>query len=555
MENKIVKIKSLSSLEKCFLDEKLRSKKEVNKFIMFKNERLSFQFAYEMAPETHDQLLRGKVELEGEISEYAKVRRVVSIPSYWIDRGGADYDYLRTEPGLYPDMLADLQYRGQACIVKNQLHSLWVDIKLPKEFESGNYKFTLKMTDKDRVLCEKTVEIKVISAELPKQKTIHTEWFYTDCIANYYGVKAFSEKHWKYIENFMQTAVDNGINMILMPLFTPEIDTYIGGERLTTQLLDIEVVGKDLYKFDFSKVDRWIALCKKCGVDYFEIPHFFTQWGAQNAPKIVAKVNGKMKKIFGWKTEALGDEYKNFLRALLPEMIKHFKEKGIDKNCFYHVSDEPSMSVLEHYKACRELLSEYLSDYPIIDALSNVDFYKTGAITKPVPHIPSIDKFLNLNIDGLWVYYCGESGRVSTCRIFAHSLTRTRVLGVQMYKYNIEGFLHWGYNFYNNWNSYDTVDPCLDSTGNYFVPSGDTYIVYPGKDGKALESLRLNALREAMDDIKALQLCEELKGRDFVINLINETAGMELTFFDYPKTSDFLVKLRNRVAMEIENCK
>ena len=124
MENKIVKIKSLSSLEKCFLDEKLRSKKEVSKFIMFKNERLSFQFAYEMAPETPDQILRGKVELEGEISEYAKVRRVVSIPSYWIDRGGADYDYLRTEPGLYPDMLADLQYRGQACIVKNQLHSL-----------------------------------------------------------------------------------------------------------------------------------------------------------------------------------------------------------------------------------------------------------------------------------------------------------------------------------------------------------------------------------------------------------------------------------------------
>ena len=121
-----------------------------------------------------------------------------------------------------------------------------------------------------------------------------------------------------------------------------------------------------------------------------------------------------------------------------------------------------------------------------------------------------------------------------------------------MYKYNIEGFLHWGYNFYNNWNSYDTVDPCLDSTGNYFVPSGDTYLVYPSKDGKCLESIRLNAMREAMDDIRALQLCESLYGRDYVIDLINTEAGCDLTFFDYPKTPDFLLNLRKKVALAIE---
>ncbi len=556
MKNTLVKIKSLSSLEKCFLDEKLRSKKETEKFIMFKNERLAFQFAYEMAPECENQIIRGKVELSGKIAKYTKVRRVVSIPSYLPERGNVDYDYLRTEPGLYPDMLAELQYQGKAVVVKKQLHSLWIDIKLPENFASGNYELTLKLTDGDVVLGEKTVEIKVISAMLPKQKTIHTEWFYTDCIAQYYGVKAFSQKHWKLIENYIKTAVENGINMILTPIFTPEIDTYIGGERLTTQLLGIKVVGKDKYEFNFDLVDKWIALCEKCGVEYFEINHFFTQWGANHAPKIVAEVDGKMKKIFGWETDALGDEYKNFLKALLPELVKHFKEKGIDERCFYHVSDEPSMNALEHYKACREILSEFISENKIIDALSNVEFYETGALTKPVPSIKNIDRFLDKNIDGLWAYYCGDGGnRVTTCRLFAHSLTRTRILGIQMYKYNIEGFLHWGYNFYNNWNSYDTVDPCLDSTGNYFVPSGDTYIVYPGKDGKAVESIRLNALREAMDDIKALQLCEELYGRDYVINLINETAGMELTFFDYPKTPDFLIKLRNRVARDIEKCK
>jgi len=470
-----------------------------------------------------------------------------------IDRGGADSDYIRTDPGLYPDMLAPLQYRGKAVIVKNQLHSLWIDIELPEGFNSGKYPLTLKMWDEDTLLCEKTVEIKVLDAELPKQKTIHTEWFYTDCIAQYYGVKAFSEKHWKLIGNFMKTAVENGINMILTPLFTPELDTYIGGERLTTQLLGIKVVGKNKYEFNFDNLGRWIDLGKKCGVEYFEMPHFFTQWGAKHAPKIVAEVDGKIKKIFGWETDALGESYKSFLKSLLPELVKYLKEKGVDKQCFYHVSDEPSMEVLEHYKACREILSESLSEYPIIDALSNVEFYNTGAITKPVPSIGRIKKFLEKNIDGLWAYYCGEGENRTTCRLFAHTLTRTRILGVQMYKFNIEGFLHWGYNFYNNWNSYDTVDPCLDSTGNYFVPSGDTYLVYPGKDGKALESIRLNALREAMDDIRALQLCEELYGREYTVKLIDDTAGMDLTFYDYPKTPDFLLKLRDKIALAIEN--
>ena len=553
MAENFIKIKALSSLEKCFLDEKLRSKKETDKYIMFKNQRLAFQFAYEMGPDVNDAILRCKVEFTGELAKFVSCRRVVSIPSYWTGGGFADQDYLRTEPGLYPDMLAPLQYRGKAVVVKKQLHSLWVDVELPSDFQAGNYDLTMRLYNGNEVWGEKKVKIKVIDAELPKQKTIHTEWFYTDCIAQYYGVRAFSEKHWKLIENFMKTAVNNGINMILTPLFTPELDTYIGGERLTTQLLDINVVGEDKYEFNFDRLGRWIDLCNKCGVEYLEFNHFFTQWGANHAPKIVAKVNGKMKRIFGWETDALGDSYKNFLRTLLPQLVDYLKLKGVDKRCFYHVSDEPSMDSLEHYKACREILSEFLSDYPIIDALSNIEFYETGAISKPVPGIPHINKFLDKNIEGLWAYYCGSGGTNVTCRMFAHSLARTRILGVQMYKFNIEGFLHWGYNFYNNWNSYDTVDPCLDSTGNYFVPSGDTYIVYPGKDGKALESIRINALREAMEDIRALQLCEELYGREYTIKLIDDTAGMDLTFRNYPKTPDFLINLRNKVALAIEN--
>ena len=51
----------------------------------------------------------------------------------------------------------------------------------------------------------------------------------------------FSEEHWEIIENYLHEYVKRGCNMILTPLFTPALDTAVGAERTTTQLLDVKV--------------------------------------------------------------------------------------------------------------------------------------------------------------------------------------------------------------------------------------------------------------------------------------------------------------------------
>jgi hypothetical protein len=99
---------------------------------------------------------------------------------------------------------------------------------------------------------------------------IHTEWFHTDCLATYYDVEVFSEEHWERIKQYVENAVKHGINMLLTPIFTPPLDTAIGGERPTVQLVDVEVTGKHTYRFVFDKLDRWIKLCNDKGVQYFE---------------------------------------------------------------------------------------------------------------------------------------------------------------------------------------------------------------------------------------------------------------------------------------------
>ena len=64
-------------------------------------------------------------------------------------------------------------------------------------------------------------------------------------------------------------------------------------------------------------------MCRECGIEYFEMSHLFTQWGAKHAPKIVAiDSKGREKKIFGWKTRTSSKEYDKFLRAFASELIK-----------------------------------------------------------------------------------------------------------------------------------------------------------------------------------------------------------------------------------------
>jgi hypothetical protein len=104
----------------------------------------------------------------------------------------------------------------------------------------------------------------------------------------------FSERHWEIIENFVKVAVKNGQTMLLTPTITPAFDTEVGGERPTVQLVDI-AIDNGKYTFNYDKLDRWVDMCHRCGIKYFELPPFFTQWGAEHAPKIVATVDGEFK--------------------------------------------------------------------------------------------------------------------------------------------------------------------------------------------------------------------------------------------------------------------
>ena len=553
MNNELFVTRITSSLEKCFADEAVELHPVLEKASMLRNERFSFQLVCRDTRMIHPSAAYTTVEILSPIAEAVTLRTVEQVatmmPVYATQH---DDEYLRTTPGLYPDLLLPLRYGGKLRTLPNVTTALWVDVEMEGGLPAGTHPITIRLTDDatGTLLAEETLTLTVINADLPAQTTLCTQWFHADCLSSYYNVEVFSEEHWRIVENFVRAAAKNGQNMLLTPIVTPPLDTKVGGERPTVQLLDIALNNGE-YSFGFDKLDRWVDMAHRCGITHFEMAHLFTQWGAAHAPKVMATVDGEYKRIFGWDTDAVGPEYTAYLNAMLPALIAHLNELGIADNCVFHISDEPNPTVMDAYMAARNIAAPLLKGFTVMDALSNVEFYKCGAVEHPIPSTNHIEPFLAENIPNLWTYYCcGQHTNVGN-RFVAMPAYRSRVLGVQMYKYNIAGFLQWGYNFYYSQYSCDRLDPYAANDGYGFAPAGDTFIVYPNQDGTPNATMRLPVFGDVFQDIRALQLCETLIGRDAVLAMIAEGCDEPLTFASYPRNAAYLLNLREKVNAAI----
>ena len=541
------KTKLVSSLEKPFLNSRIEDYKPLSFIRMMKNQRLSFQLLHTGVG--YDAPLRAmlKLTIEGVPAEYVTARTVELVPvAYPIYPEIQDTNYISKEPGLYPDWLQPLHYGGVISVMKNQLRSVWIQFDPCGNVPAGSYPVTVSLLAGEEVLASETLTIEVLNAELPPQTMKLTQWFHCDSLANYYDCEPWSERHWQIVENFASTARHNGINLLLTPLFTPPLDTAVGGERRTTQLLDVTVTDGE-YSFGFDKLDRWIDMCDRVGIQFFEISHLFTQWGAGHAPKVMATVDGEYKRIFGWDTDATGEEYTRFLRTMLPAFLDHMKQRGDDQRCLFHISDEPNVSQLEQYKKSKAVVADLLEGYTIMDALSEYEFYCEGVVTTPIPSNNSIEPFIAGGVPNLWTYYCcGQCVDVSN-RLIAMPNWRNRSIGMQFYKYDIAGFLQWGYNFYNNMHSVNTINPYAETSGEYWVPAGDPFSVYPAEDGTAYESTRIIVFHEALQDYRAMKLAESFYGKERVVAEIEAVFGQEIKFSRCARSAEMMLAVRAKV--------
>ncbi len=533
----------LSSLAKVFKDTEPNFN-EFTSFSCLKNEKFSFQLALlaENAEETSVTF-----EIDSDIKNNISAYIVKNIPFRRNKKHNYDsfhYDLNRKE---FPDLLEPTENSLE--LKANEWTSIWFEFKGDSSV-TGEQLIRITVNSDGKAI-EKAFTLNIIDRVLPKQELLYTNWFHNDCLCTYYKVDVFSDKYWRIVENYIRNAAEHGVNMLLTPVFTPPLDTEVGGERLTVQLVKV-IKENNEYSFDFTNFRRYVKLCLDCGIEAFEISHFFTQWGAKHAPKIMATVNGREKRIFGWETKASGKPYKAFLEAFASAFKKEVEELGIKDRCWLHVSDEPSESQIKEYKKAADIIHELFADFNMLDALSDIKYYKNGLIKTPVCGEGEADVF-RAEVKDFWTYYCcTQIHDFLPNRMFAQPSLRNRVLGVLLYKYDARGFLQWGHNFWYSQYSIKPINPFKITDAGGSFPAGDSYMVYPGKDGKPLNSLRHLVFNEAFQDLRALRLLESLTSRKYVLSLIEQGLDIPLSFQTYPHEQEWLLNLRKKVNKEIE---
>ena len=424
-----------------------------------------------------------------------------------------------------------------------------------KVLPAGEYDIKITATSliTGEVLSEDLFTLRIISAELPKTDFKYTNWFHYDCVADIHGLEIFSEEYFEVLRSYFKNAADYGMNMLLIPSITPPLDTQRGMYRKKAQLTEIKLENRK-YFFDFSRLERLIHLALECGIEYFEHPHLFTQWGAEHAPAIYAEIDGEQRRIFGWDTDAASDEYREFLESYVPAFKSFAKDIGIADKTFFHISDEPTERNIESYSRAIEIVKPLLEGLECGDALSDIEFYEKGLVGVPIVVIDEAEKFFG-KCRSYWTYYTGgyykdHGSEYCTNRLITSKPYKTRILGLHSFALKSGGFLHWGLNFYYGKMSRGLYNPLTEPCG-YAQRQGASYLVYPGLNC-ALPCLREIYMRDAMSDLRALKLLESLTCYDYVMELAAEYFGEKITCFTIPKSAESMRGFRELINREIE---
>lgn len=503
---------TVPSLVRVFADrEQLPSE---NRGSTMKNETFTFQVA---VPGGAEGLSDVYLSAGGALAGYIRFYPVADIPATLENVPELD-DYVEcASDHLYPELCREDKTFSVAA---GKTRGILVTVS--GDLPAGVHRIPLSLKNGKETLAKTHYTLTVVDALLPETDLVITHWMHCDCIAELHGVEIFSDDFYRVFDRYLTAYVALGNNMLLVPTVTPALDTAVGAERMTAQLVGIVREG-ERYTFSFDKLDRYIDFAKAHGIRYFEFAHLFTQWGAKFCPKIVATVEGAERKIFGWETSSDSPEYRNFLTQYLPALRAYIERRGLEKVSYIHLSDEPEPQMIDDYERHYRFVKPLIGDLPTFDALSDVNFCRRGVVDVPVCVTSHAKDFLEQGVPHFAYYCCGPCNHYYSNRFFVMPPERTRVIGVQLFRNHAIGFLHWGYDFYHTQYSLSVVDPYTETSAGGKFMSGDSYLVYPDREkGGVLLSLRYHWIRDAFQDYRALLLAKQLLGEDATKALLSD---------------------------------
>ena len=230
-------IKTLSALEKVFPNKtpKITEKNGV----CLKNSRYNFQIAVNGKARKYF----CKIKVEGALADFITVREVQNVPvNFAFPEYNEDPFVLSKKAGLYPDLLTPITTSVGFPIFVNQWKAFFLTVTPSGNLQLpvGKHEIVISALDVSGILLAKTTyTLEVLDEVLPELPIFNINWLHYDCISNYYNIPVFSEQFNTLLDEYIKNLISHDINSIMVPLFTPPLDTAVGIERKTVQLVKV----------------------------------------------------------------------------------------------------------------------------------------------------------------------------------------------------------------------------------------------------------------------------------------------------------------------------
>lgn len=381
-------------------------------------------------------------------------------------------------PCEVPDPLLDRRWID---LPAHTTQPVWLTVFVPKEAAPGLYRGEARVVA-GPFQAALPVELTVDPFTLPDQRhLLVTNWFHTGNIAKWHKVELWSEGFWTMLERYARNMAAHRQNVVLVPWNLVEVARQPDGKLA----------------FDYRRFDRFVEVFERAGVaDRIEIGHVGggkSGWGTEIRLSTVRAVDRKTGKPVELDAE-------HGLAPLLSDLEKHLDQRGWLVRSMIHVADEPILTNLASWKQASEFVHRAAPRLRRIEAIETIDC--SGVLEVWVPQLGHFDRWraayeARRQDNEFWFYICcNPYGSVYPNRFLDYPLSRVRVLHWMNFSERLQGYLHWGLNFWG-------ADPF--GTPSDRLPPGDTHVLYPGSEGP-LDSIRWEIQRESVEDFEYLHL-------------------------------------------------
>jgi hypothetical protein len=425
-------------------------------------------------------------------------------------------------PGLVPDPLWPMQ---RANAGPHESRSFWITLNVPSDAKPAPREFTVELSIEKggKVTLPVQIEISELIVQ-PRKDFPVIHWWRGEATWDYYKTGMFEDERWWNITKAqLQNMLAHGSDVVYVPIFFDRRETF----KRPCQLLIVNEPQPGKYQFDWSLVKRFTDMSKQLGFKKFEWSHLWIYWGVENPVRVYKKVPSPLTPlpsdgrgetnatrasgdyVMLWPPDISGfsDTFMNFLDQFLPEFHKFMTAEGILEDSYFHLSDEPGGGQhIANYKRARQILREKAPWMKVMDALSDIQYGRQGLTDIPIPMVNSAQAYIDEKIPH-WVYYCCAPQGEWVNRFMDTPLPKVRMSGMLFYRLGAKGFLHWGYNYWHKMEREEIGDPFNDASNALWpdIPYGDPFVIYPGPNGKPMDSIRWEVFAESLQDYAILQ--------------------------------------------------